>query len=152
MLSSNETLVIMEARTALLKHGDTELAERLDTVLLNAAKARASVSAARQRSAEAKAGRPPAARLIVEVEPGYAVECLGAKAAHAAVAEALSQLGDKRVLPSANSMGVMLSRQGAWTTLADTDNGTVSITVRRAPETGTDLANAQTVPKAEKRR
>lgn len=152
MLNTSETLLMMRAQAALVTHGEAALAAELGAVLMANAEAKVSVQAARSQSPGGAGGRPPAARLLVEVEPGYVVECLGAKAAHAAVAQALQDMGDRRALPSANSMGVMLSRHGAWTTLVDTDNGTVSITVRKPPETGTDLAKAGSAPKREKRR
>jgi hypothetical protein len=106
------------------------LAKRVQAALASSArhKARLAETAAR-RPTKPKRGAPTRV-FIIEVEPGGVWRCNGARAACGKIKELLTEFGSNRTVPNPNSLGVTLSRGGAWQAMADTDNGTVSILCR----------------------
>lgn len=147
MLKSSSVLLMMRAATALRATGkadDAALAADLDATAQAAVASRAAVAANRQRGQGSSAGKPPSIAYVVEQEPGDIACAMGAKAAHALLDATLAKLG-ARTCPKPRSLAAMLSTQGQWMTLVDTDNGTVAVTVRKATaaeavEFGTPLA------------
>jgi hypothetical protein len=95
------------------------------------AAARSAVATAqRARHAAAGAGGRPPIEYVVDFDGHWAVTVHGAKAAQQVVAETLTAHGYKYV-PTAHSMGVMLSRKGEWGQLLETDHGTWYLSVKR---------------------
>jgi hypothetical protein len=132
MLNAQHVKTLNDVLNLLLAQKETELAQRVNLILTQDAATRSAISdAAKARGPATGAGRPSHLYKL-EVEPGWVQTVEGAKAACAAVADALTTLGSKRHPPKPHSMAVMLSRNGAWFTTVDTDNGTVSISVTKA--------------------
>jgi hypothetical protein len=126
-LNALEMDVVLRAATALRSHGETELADELNAILLSASHAKAAVA---QHRATGKAGRPKASYSI-ELEPGWQVAAQGMAAATATVKETLTLHG-VRGAPSQGSLAVSLSRNGLWQRTFETDNGMATLTVRPA--------------------
>jgi hypothetical protein len=134
MLKSSLTLTIMRAAAALRTTGDpahTALAGQLDDALQADAAHRASVAAGQAKRTGQRAGRTPSIVHVVDCQPGPIAYAMGSKAAHRLLVDTLAKLGSAAP-PTAQSLAVMLSRDGAWQRLVHTADGTVAVTVRRA--------------------
>lgn len=143
MLSVTHQELLMRIRATLAGSKDAELtalAKELDALLLSDAATRASVSRRKSKGGTDASGRTPTVNYAIEVEPGSTQRVVGSHAAHVALGEALRAAGVERRLPALHSLRVSMSRNGHWSTLADTDNGTVSVTLRRL---GTEDANSK---------
>lgn len=139
MLSSDSLLTLQRCQTALTAHGEAELAKALGAVLAAQLAHRASVGAAAVDRAKAKADKGGAGKglaFAIELQPGWRRVVNGSGNAHRALEEALAEVGALAMLPKATSLSVTLSRSGSWWRVVDTDNGTVTVSVRKL-ETGT---------------
>ncbi len=125
-LNAMEMDAILRAATALRSHKETELADTLTNILLTSSAAKASVA---QHRATGKVGRPSTS-FTIELEPGWRLAVQGAKAATDLVTETLTLHG-QRGAPSQGSLAVSLSRNGVWTRVFETDDGTLTLTVRK---------------------
>lgn len=93
-------------------------------------------SMGRKRTAatgEAKSGRPPSARFIVDTGNSVA-EVLGGEAAAEAVNTQMAEWGMKE-RATAGNITVAISRTGMWFRVVATDNGDQTISVQRVKET-----------------
>lgn len=125
MLNALETEVLLRAAAALRAQPATAaLAQEIDNILLTTAKQRAAAG----RPAKGRAGRPTLA-YTVALEPGWQSTVQGSKGAAALVASTLKDLG-LHGAPSAGSLAVSLSRNGHWTRVVETADGTAALTVR----------------------
>lgn len=126
MLSVQHLLNLNDVYHALVKHGETGLADAVKDILTTQQAARA------KRRASAGTGRPCKVYAIA-VQPGGTWHAQGMRAAHKIVKEKLIDLGAGQQCPaSAASLGAMVARAGHWATLVDTVNGTLTITVQPA--------------------
>lgn len=140
MLNATETALLLRCAALATGKGDAALAAEINDALLASAQHRASVASS-TRAARGKGSRgAPTRAFVIDLEPGPRLLAQGAKAASAVLAEQVTKLGAKRTLPTAGSLAVMVSRDGHWTTLLETDNGTVSVTVQYAEPDGTTPA------------
>lgn len=140
MLSSNQIAIILRAAAALRspqKHDGAArntIANELTDMVISAETIKA--SAAASRAAKGKDGSRGAPKLpfAIEVNPGETIVCMGAKATAAKLAKLLALHGATRTPPVHTTLGVAISRAGAWTHTFEGDNGLLTISVRRAPE------------------
>lgn len=134
MLNAIEIDVVTRVKTFLTSLGNGEatgLASELDGLLASTAATRASVAKAAQGRGTGKPGRAPSTVYAVELEPGWARQVTGARAAHEQVRQVLDDHGWLNLCPSQAGLAAMLSKNGQWATTMETDNGTVSLTVRK---------------------
>jgi hypothetical protein len=132
MIKSAHLLTLQQAQRALAKHGETDLAEALADMVTEELTARTNAGRKATSRTEGAGGRPPTTRFIIELEPGWSMEAIGITAAHAALEEALAEVGALALLPKKTSLGVSLnSAANIWWKTVDTDNGVVTVSVRR---------------------
>lgn len=134
MINSNSLLTLQQCQVALTKHDEPELAEQLGAVITAQLAHRASVGAAASERAKARGDRAdqgPGLPYAIELEPGWRRLVNGSGNAHRALEEALTEAGALAMLPKATSLSVTLSRSGSWWRTVETENGTVTVSVRR---------------------
>lgn len=136
MLKTEVVQWLMRAAMALRSHGETELAEQADSLLLADAEHRTAVAkAARERAEAGSGGGRPARAYAIEVQPaGRITYVKGAKRAHEVYRDELEALEPGRFVPTYNSFAVMLSRAQGCSTFVETDNGRVDVLARRCNE------------------
>lgn len=132
MLNAEETMLLNEVVTALLNHDETELAKRVNTALTTSAHVKLKISQERAtRPKRGKVGAPTLA-YVIDFSPGALHHAKGVRAAHTILKEELTRMGASPAhLPTRASLAVYLSSRGTWSTTAETENGVVSISVRK---------------------
>jgi hypothetical protein len=127
MIPNDQLVTLTGAVTALLRHGETELAGRVNDIVTDAMGQRAAISAGRLK--RGVRGAPPRAFAIV-AEPGWQAEVHGANAAATVVNKFLTENGGRATV-TGNQLQNAISRNGNWLRLVETANGTVALTVAR---------------------
>lgn len=133
MFNAIETAAILRIAGALRAHPDTGLAPHaaeLEGLALASAEAKAQILG---RSTKAGPGRP-GLPFAIALEPGWQRLVDGAAETAQIVNGELANAG--RALTTAAAIQQAISRNGFWLTLLDTDNGTLTLTVRKGAAQG----------------
>ena len=138
MLKNDHLLVIQRVAAVLTKclsHLPTALREEaeqlnidINEVVTSALTVRAELKG---RPATGRQGKPPSASYRLEITNHAPRTIIGGQAVVDAVNEELTSMGVKRLL-TVNNLNTTISTKGEWWRNTDTNNGVVSVSVRKA--------------------
>lgn len=131
MLCNTSLTTLNQAATALAAHGEADLAAAVLAIVNESLQQRATISTKAKARKGSKAGGAPKQTYKLVLEPGWTQALAGMRAVHAALTKAMQELDPRAVVPSQAGLASTVSKNGTWTTLVDTDNGMVSVTISK---------------------